>query len=368
MIELAKLQSLSHIVAHENCADGIISAMILKHVLPAARVTFCQYETPLHKTIPAEPGMIFCDFSPHLSRVQEFLDVETIVLDHHGGPAGEATRAFVEKGLGAFADMKQDVGVSGALLAYQNVWLPLWGQILGSELENSINHATRNSVQSLAELAGVRDTWQTKDPRWPQACEVEQASRFWPWTIMEKAQPNTWWSEIYAIGPVLSAKNAKTVEKCIENAHRFKTKGGRNVLVFEGLKPSSDVSEAVGSGALVIGFGFTVEGGVPKMIFSSRSKDAFNCRNLALAHGGGGHVAAAGFSLELELAYPNPYVLVERVLQRYEAYEEEWDKITAQEDFGKRVKDGLIIPKQAFDELTQPLSAWLNGAASPVCP
>ena len=79
-------------------------------------------------------------------------------------------------------------------------------------------------------------------------------------------------------------------------------------------------------------------------------------------------MAAAGFSLELELAYPNPYVLVERVLQRYEAYEEEWDKITAQEDFGKRVKDGLIIPKQAFDELTQPLSAWLNGAASPVCP
>lgn len=359
MIELDLLQSVNHIVTHENCSDGTASAMILLDVLPNARVTFCQYGTKLHQEIAAEPGMLWCDFSPPVARVQEFLDVRAIVLDHHGGPAKESTLAFAEKGLGAFADEKKDPGVSGAHLAYREVWVPLEHERASAHLRASSypeeykklveeRSARGKVVEELATLAGIRDTWQKHDERWLKACETAEAVRWWPWELVEKT-PWGQWPELFRIGPILMARNQRTVDKCIEGAFRFTSKKGRKVTVFEGLKPSSDAAEKLGeSNDLTIGLGFLVEGGEPKMIFSTRGRGTFHCRNFALAFGGGGHVKAAGFSVPLRFDSPQPYELARVLLDRYEDVEDEWVKLTADPDFDKKVKDGQIVPNQLF--------------------
>ncbi len=356
MIELDLLQNVTHLVTHENCADGTSSAMIIKDVLPHAKVTFCQYGTKLHQEIPAEPGMLWCDFSPPVARVQEFLDVRTIVLDHHGGPAKESTLAFAEKGLGAFADEKKDPGVSGAMLAYREVWFPLelarsnaripsTADVLAEKLAES-NYA--KAVKQLATLAGIRDTWQKNDERWTQACETAEAARWWPWELVEKT-PWGQWPELFRIGPILMARNQRTVDKCIEGAFRFTSRKGRKVTVFEGLKPSSDAAEKLGeTNDLTIGLGFLVESGEPKMLFSTRGRGTFHCRNFALAFGGGGHVKAAGFSVPLTPDSPQPYELARILLDRYEEVEDEWVRLTSDPDFDKRVKDGLIVPNKLF--------------------
>lgn len=362
MIELELLRNVTHIVTHENCADGTSSAMILLDVLPNAKVTFCQYSTKLHDTLPAEPGMLFCDFSPPVSRIQEFLDVKAVVLDHHGGPAKESTLAFAEKSLGAFADEKMDPGVSGAMLAYRHVWEPL---AQANHKAHQVAHALggtvyvdpdlgprHEAVGKLARLAGIRDTWQKHDSLWTLACETAEATRWWPWEIVKDTPWDRWASELFKIGPILMARNMRTVDKCIEGAYRFTSGKGRKVTVFEGLKPSSDAAEKLGeANDLTIGLGFLVEEGQPKMLFSTRGRGTFHCRNFAMAHGGGGHVKAAGFNIPLTPATPQPYELARQVLERYESVEDEWAKITAEEGFDKRVKNGEIVPKVLFESL-----------------
>ncbi len=373
MVELAKLQAVSEIIVHDNCPDGVASAMILHDALPNAKIIFCQYETELHKTLPAKPGQLFADFSPHRTRIQEFIDVGAIVLDHHGGPAATVAKAFVEKGLGAYADEKLDPGVCGAVLAFREVWLPLsraitpediakdpgilewrksWDEDFGKWMGSTGSHI--RTLYELATLAGIRDTWQKDDPRWRTACEQAEAVRFWPWELVQATPWNRWASELLAIGPILFDRNLKHVEKCIDGSLKYTTGKGRRVTIFEGLKPTSDAAELMGeSNDLTIGLAFFVEAGQPKMIFSTRSRGDFHCQNLALAHGGGGHTKAAGFSVPLLEGYPQPYELVKWVLARYEAHEEPWAAITSEEGFSKKVKEGVIDPKALFDELVE---------------
>jgi hypothetical protein len=102
---------------------------------------------------------------------------------------------------------------------------------------------------------------------------------------------------------------------------------------------------------LTIGLGFQVEDHQPKMIFSTRGRGTFHCRNLALAHGGGGHVKAAGFSVKLLPTSPQPYELARQLVERYESVEDEWAAITADPTFDRRVKEGEIVPQVLFESL-----------------
>jgi hypothetical protein len=204
----------------------------------------------------------------------------------------------------------------------------------------------------LARLAGIRDTWQKDDPQWVEACYTAEAVRWWPWDIVQSTSWDRWESELFRIGPVLMARNTKTVDKCIEGAFRFTSRKGRRVTVFEGLKPSSDAAEKLGeSNDLTVGLGFLVEDNAPKLLFSTRSRGSFHCRNLALAHGGGGHVKAAGFNVKLTPQSPQPFEMVRQVLERYESVEDEWAALTAAPDFDKRVKDGEIVPTDLYQSL-----------------
>jgi hypothetical protein len=350
MIQLERLRAIKHIVSHYNCADGTASAMILKDVLPNADVQFVQYGTEEQLKLPAIEGMIFADFSPHISRVKDFLDVGTIVLDHHGGPAEAITKMFIEQGLGAFASETTNPGRSGALLAYDNVWLPLSKEVFkDNDPVASLYHL--DVVRTLAVRAGIYDTWQKKDPLWITACEQKEALSFWSWEKIKATPYDLWQSELLAAGPALFQRNLSHVKKCIKGAHTFTTGKGVRVMLFEGTKPSSDAAEMAESVDLVVGTAFYIDAGEPKMVFSTRSRTNFNCRALALAHGGNGHIQAAGFAWTLSPGDPNPYSLIETILERYESVESIWKTIVSEPGFDRGVAEGTINPKDIYQNL-----------------
>jgi hypothetical protein len=322
-----RLKNVRTIVTHEGCPDGIASAILCHDALPQAEIVWLQYGTAKRRELLATEGMLFVDMTPEPSRNQEFVDAGAIALDHHRG-AAEQVAAFGE--LGVFADEKAEPGVSGAVLAYRHVWLPMHVGARRGFAEGEI--AKRAS--DFAYLAGVRDTWQTKDPHWAASCAQAEALRFWPVDTCLMADPFGCDHEphrrLIQIGPILVAKKAEAVTRALERAWRTTTAKGTRLVVFEGTSLTSDAAEALGDTAdLVIGFGYEVEDGQAKLILSSRSHTTFDCSALAKRFGGGGHTAAAGFSTTFGFAYTggnnaeevaaqNPYVAARDFVEWFE--------------------------------------------------
>lgn len=292
-IDLSTIQT---IVTHDSCADGLASALILRAAIPRAEVLFVQHGTRDLAELRATPGLLFCDITPPAARVREFVDAGAVVLDHHA-TARDVVAAFGEHGV--FADEKTEPGVSGALLAYREVW--------------AANRVAAPSLEDFARLAGIRDTWQRSDPRWGEACAQQAALLFWPRATW-LAAPSYDWESLAAIGPTLIAKRDESVAWAIKRAAQFEV-GGRRGVIFEGLSLTSDAAEALhGDVDLVVGFGFDVEDGREKVIYSLRSHTDFDCAAFAKARGGGGHRQAAGFSVALWEHDVQPYEFFRRTL------------------------------------------------------
>lgn len=310
-IPIEKLRAVTKIVTHKNCPDGVASAMILKDVLPDATIEFQHYDDEAHSNHEPEPGVLFCDFSPSKTGdLDGWVKAGAIVLDHHKSQR-EVVERFGE--LGVFADEHEEPGVCGATLAYREVWAPLMQHPSSSR---PINGPT---VEEFATLSGIRDTWQKNDPRWREACEQAEAVRFWPEEELV-GLPVGSWPEKLALGSVLFNKRLRGAQKAIDNGWRFITPSGRRVIVFEGLRQTSDAAEILGSEVdFVVGFGFVCESNKPKMIYSTRSHTDFDCSAFATAHGGGGHLRAAGFSISDydPMTAANPYALIHKLLESW---------------------------------------------------
>lgn len=343
MLSIDKLKAVKHIITHENCPDGIASAMILKDALPRAKVTFLQYDTAAHIGLEPEDGMLFCDFSPHKDYVAIFKARGAIVLDHH-----KTQKAVVEQfgDLGVFADETAEPGICGATLAFREVWLPLYDD--AGLADAAMSTPRTDLVRDFATLAGIRDTWQKKDPKWRAACEQAEALQFWPIEeLLNMGLTPEQWRRKLELGPVLFAKKLRSAQKCIDHGVSFTTGKGRRVLAFEGMRQSSDAAELLGDKAdLVVGFGYTAEANMPKVIYSTRSHTGFDCSTLALGHGGGGHTAAAGFSLAITESTPQPYELLKMLMSMYEKVEKPWLKLVAEHK-----KDKSFEAKAAYGAL-----------------
>jgi hypothetical protein len=286
MISKDLLDAVRVIVTHDSCSDGLTSALILRDVLPAARIAFVQYETPGLLGLAAEPGMLFCDMSPPASRADEFVAAGAVVLDHHR-TARKVVEAFGDRGV--FADEAREPGVSGATLAYREVWRAL--------APTGVPREREQAIVELAALAGIRDTWQRASPRWTEACAQHEAVTFWPrdtWL----ATPASGFPAMLAIGPTLLDKKAEQVKKALGVAWRH-THAGVRIVLLDGSELASDAAEAVDHDAdLVAGFAYRAEpSGVLKLTFSLRSHTDFDCAAWAKHEGGGGHTRAAGFSV-----------------------------------------------------------------------
>jgi DHHA1 domain len=339
MIDPAKLTAVKTIIVHGGgCPDGIASAMLLHDALPHAEVRFVQYQTPEQFNLEPAPGMLFCDITPHVpyvdvdgkkaldpDRLKVWVDSGAIVLDHHKSAKGVA-KAFGD--MGAFGDEVDDPGVCGAVLAYRHVWLPLYEARHASYPTQAriidVEAAEEMTAENFATLAGIRDTWLNKHPRWREAVIQAEMLRFYPiehWMgivhpfILTHTET---WAERRKIGEVLVERHEKSVTRTLEKVWKFTTTKGTRVLMFEGTGQSSDAAEVVDKEAdIVIGFGFVVENGEQKMILSMRSHTGYDVSAIAKSFGGGGHSAAAGFNAVIP-ATINPYSFTELLVNSFE--------------------------------------------------
>jgi hypothetical protein len=321
----AQLAAVKTIVIHgPTCPDGIASYILARDVLPNAEVKFVQYNTDEYLKLPATPGMLFIDVAPPEERVQEFVTVGALVLDHH------KTRKACVEALGAngvFGDEVTEPGVCGAVLAYRHVWRPLQmkrteGVYPAPEIDKVIFEDV--AASDFATLAGIYDTWQTQSPRWKEAVIQAEMLRFYPiehwFTLYNPFHEvnKSVWEGRRQIAALLVEKNAKATQNVLGKAWRFFSFKRTRVIVFEGTKFSNDAAEMLGNTVdIVIGFGFLIEDGAQKMFLATRSHTGYDVSAFAKAYGGGGHTAAAGCNVRIEHA-PNPYDLVEKMVNDFE--------------------------------------------------
>ena len=318
MISIEKLKAVTHIVTHANCPDGTASALILKDALPSARVSFMKYNTQELDELPAEPGMIFCDFSPPKARIPEFIEAGAVVLDHH---SRELVEPFGE--LGVFGENEKLE--CGAMLAYREVWVPIVkeGAFDGKKLKGK---NVDRLIKDFATMAAVRDTWQTKHSLWLPAWQQAEALLFLPFDSLTLGDfgENEGAMEL---GAILVEKALAAARASVGEA-RYMTVEKLRLAIFQGVSTTSDAAELLGDEAdIVVGFHYRQDGDTLKLQFSTRSHTGFDCQALARAHGGNGHKPAAGFSLDLpesSLDYSlSPYAVFTDLFEAYIATKKE---------------------------------------------
>lgn len=327
-IPLEELRAVRVVVSHRYpdgaCPDGLASAMILKDVLPDARYRFYAHNTREYDELAPEPGMLFVDITPptrpegRVSRAADFRDAGAIVLDHHKD-AEELVGSFGARGV--FAHETRDPGVSGALLAFEHVWLPLTN-VASSGFGSGAWVAEEPRIRHFAKLAGVRDTWQTTDPLWREACEQAAVLLFYPidhWLYGSRLGPldPVRLARRMEIGPHLIAQRERETLALIASAYSFVTEKGTRVTALPSVR-ISDAAERIGDGAdVVVGFAYHVEKNEPSMRLSFRSRGSVDVSAIAHTLGGGGHTRAAGASIRHEnFLKLDPYAMIRDLMTR----------------------------------------------------
>ena len=314
MIPIEKLLAVKTIVVHADCADGLASAMILKFALQCNNIKFVKHNSQEHENLEPVEGLLFCDFSPHKSRTQDFVDVGAIVLDHH---ARETVEPFGN--LSVFADAKTEPGVSGAVLAYRHVFLPLLDGMRG-RLTADLFTREKKILLDFAETCGVYDTWQTSSPLWKKSREYTEALHFVPRDTWMVTHPLSLKDKL-DFGKFLVAKKDATVASMFKEALRTRVDAYKVLIVqVHDATSINDITELAGNDVdIVAGFKFYCEDNSDrcdwtndfpknaKMKVSLRSHKGYDVRELAKRYGGGGHAAAASFVQDITWRHENPY-------------------------------------------------------------
>jgi hypothetical protein len=311
MIE--SLSQVRKVVTHDNCMDGLASAMLLREALPSAEITFCGYGAD-HEALEPEPGLLFCDFTPPRARVDAFVTAGALVLDHHVH-ARDIVECFGDHGV--FADSP---GVSGAVLAFEHVWLPALRRGASGPWDD---HSIALQRQLFAELVGVRDTWRKEDPRWREALELHAVLEAFPrehW-LASNGIRNALEALDTGIGAALVARKAKTVEQLVATGLIRRVVGsgilGQQGAVDHAVKPRvtwalsaapsefvSDLGEASREAGVdvLVNVQSIVRAGALWHTVSLRSNETCDVGAIAKRYGGGGHMRAAGFQIPQDLS------------------------------------------------------------------
>lgn len=313
-MEISKLKKVTKVVVHANCPDGMASAIILKDALELSteQIVFVSHTSEEYKEMPAEPGLLFCDCTPPQHRTKEFVDVGAIVLDHHEY-SKDAIYEFGENGV--FADKKTEPNVSGAYLAYREVWVPL---------KENQSYSYRNFVKTFAITAGIRDNWQQDNPWWIDSCEQAEilmffTKEFWMSQSLDYLCDN-WVDKFELLGQTLVEKGKDKTKSIAEKRWVYRTESGLLIAII----PTRNISDATDlvedECDVVIGFSYTKNkpGCFPGLILSLRSfDDSFDCGKFCKFYGGGGHLNSAGCEFETIEDSPNPYTFICNKFEEY---------------------------------------------------
>lgn len=348
MIPIETLKKITVIYTHANCPDGLASAMILKDAFRRLwmepRIEFLVHGTKEHRVAGREVRdgelALFCDIAPSTANDDgaPFLNTafwasggkHAIVLDHHKG-AEDIVRSFGVDGV--FADEKQEPGVSGAVLAWREVWLAV-AEYMDFACDRPIQGTHQKAVENFALCVGARDTWQTKDPRFARGQWISK---------MLMSKPRDYWlghvpfldetEEMF--GRELFAQHELAVQQAVDQCALYRIESPRlAVRIFQeqtaGFRLTSDVAEELRTKGdecdVVAGFSFIVDkpGDEPKFLVSLRAGvSGFDVARFAKFMGGGGHTAAAGFSVPVEKVENGPYKFIVGCLIRYLSSQQE---------------------------------------------
>lgn len=319
MISIEKLRAVKTIVAHADCPDGIASAILARDALSDAKVVFAKYGTPETEGMLAEEGMLFVDFSPPAARVGAFLEAGALVLDHHRTAQG-VVLGFVTVGQGVFGDEAKDLGVSGAMLVFENVWQPL-----ARAEHDGAKHLVAYNARDFAVLAGIRDTWRRSDGRWREACVQAEWLKFYGESLLDYAHDFDFFTNAdnedqyrFEVGTRLLQNHEREVARAVKEAWHAtfvrepKTQRAGSIAIIADSRLTSDAAEALDKQVDVLaGFRYFVDsGGVLRMNVSLRSHTDIDVGAIAKRYGGGGHTRAAGYTVEVD-AMPYAQILDE---------------------------------------------------------
>lgn len=339
MIPIEKLKQVTHIYVHDRCPDGLASAMILKDAFKMLGmnppITFLTHNTEEHARAGCEvlcsesndplpwSRPLFCDIAPYDAYgCQGCLDNGAIVLDHHVGTK-EVVQRFGQ--LGVYADADTEPGVSGAVLAFREVWMAVLNdQVLGPAAAKQPSNLVYRAIRQFAEAIGARDTGATDHPlfqqgQWTSKMLMSRSPEYWLNARCPDTRNGFLTSEPYLmsteldIGRALYEAHEEAVRQALDQVMMFEVpvgdeKGGVILLkVFQeqasGFRLCSDVAWEIAKQpphfqGVVAGFYYVVDGSTaaPRLCYSLRGIGGFDVQRFAKANGGNGHKAAAGFS------------------------------------------------------------------------
>lgn len=287
-IPIVMVDAMPEIIVHANCPDGLASAMILSDIFYDAQITFVAHNTPEHRSEPRRA--IWCDMAPPAETARGWVDADAVVLDHHA-TARDVVQLFGNRGV--FADEHKHPGVSGAVLA----WL-LWERFAPDPARYYGGQSVSENVRDFATLAGIRDTWQTKDNAFEVSCHQAAALMLFGESLVAGTGHPPWlYDDEMRAGAALYADTQARARKVAETAPIVEC-AGLLLLVFNdggAMRLTSDAAEqarAIGRRCdAVCGFYYTNEG---DLVISLRAVSDVDVGAIAKLNGGGGHRAAAG--------------------------------------------------------------------------
>lgn len=309
----SKIKAAKHVVVHGFCPDGLAAAILAHDVLPEARISFLQHGTPEYLALPAESDMMFIDIVPPQERLQEFIDHDAVVLDHH-----EKVRHLVGKfKYGVYSDTN-----SGAEMAFEHVWSASFH-----------GHDRHVRARRFAELAGIRDTWRRDSPEWQLACEQAAALSFFPnqdWLDIKDpfdVAHDELWADRREIGAILFRQRLDSTQRSVDQAWTTTTNGGNRLVVLGGQNLSNAADLVDKDADIIVSISYKVEGGRCVCCVGLRSHTGVDVGDLAVFHGGGGHRSSSGFAIKFDAdphapaslaAVSNPFTLVQMLVEQWE--------------------------------------------------
>ena len=300
------LRDVKRIITHANCPDGMASAILLDYVFPHIEIEFYIHSDNSYLNMKAEPGMLFCDIAPPAQRAEEFIENKSIVLDHHKG-AKDLVLSFGDRGV--FADETEEPGVSGAYLA--------WREVFSAIVSESL--PVYENAKEFARIAGVRDTWQVSNPDFIKSCHQASMLTFYSWDYWHSLEYVDFvFSNEMNVGRKLFEKRKLDVKKCIENSLIYNLNGYKVAIFNDPNKLCSDVAESLRKDgvSIIAGFSYFKKDNNMNLGYSLRSDESFNVQEFASTLGGGGHSRASGFSVPTN-ERDNPFLKFNSLLKDF---------------------------------------------------
>lgn len=314
------LRNVERVVVHGDCPDGMASAKLLYDALKV-EPEFVKHGSEKYEQLDATEGMLFCDIAPPVNRWQEFRYQGAIVLDHHKA-VEDIVKAFGERGV--FADEAKDPGVSGAVLAFNEVWYPYYTEVWYPYYTANPMDKCEEDARMFAKLAGIRDTWQKDNNLWKSSCHQAAALTFYSWKHW-KSLHGFCMDEEMKVGEMIFENRLSRSKQCAKEAVIFEDCGFKVGVFNDPNRFTSDVADLLrDQGCNVIaGFSyFKAKDNInsPNIYYSLRSDDSFNVGEFAESLGGGGHTLSAGFTEEVEDNDINPFTAFREIFEDYMSY------------------------------------------------